>query len=43
MIESEIKKLSAKRDKLKKDYFTIDEAKEYLSVSSKISAYKMIL
>ena len=42
-IEDKIKQLIIKREKLKKDYFTKEEALEYSSISSEISAYKMIL
>jgi hypothetical protein len=43
MIENKIEKLLKKRTNLKKEYFTIEEAKEYSSISSEISAYKMAL
>jgi len=42
-IENKIKQLVIKREKLKKNYFTKEEALEYSSISSEISAYKMIL
>jgi len=42
-IKNKIKKLIEKKEKLKKDYYTIEEAKKYSSISSEISAYKMIL
>lgn len=41
-IEHKINELIAEREKLKKDYYTVEEAKKYSSISSKIAGYKMI-